>query len=133
MVRDEGLATVRALVADCLALDPGSVAPESRLVSDLGADSLDFLDLLFRLEERFGIQLRENELSFLARFNVTDPEVVVDGHLTPAAVARLRPWLPAVDAQATPPTPRGVFELITVETIWRVIERSLAASAGGGR
>ena len=51
MVRDEGLATVRALVADCLALDPGSVAPESRLVSDLGADSLDFLDLLFRLED----------------------------------------------------------------------------------
>jgi len=133
MDREQGLAAVRSLVAESLVLDLDAVVPSSRLVPDLGADSLDFLDILFRLEEQFGIQLRENELSFLARFNVSDPDVVIDGRLTANAIARLRPWLPAIDEQGEPPTPRTAFELITVETLWRVVERQLGSETGGGR
>jgi acyl carrier protein len=81
MTRTEGLATIARQVADSLALDVAGVAPTSRLVTDLGADSLDFFDLLFALEKAFGVKIRESELDFLAKLDVTSPEALKDGFL----------------------------------------------------
>ena len=127
MNRETGLPIIVDLVADCLALSPGEVTPDSRLVPDLGADSLDFVDLLFTLERKFAVELRETELRFLSQL---DPEAVQDGHLTAKAIEQLRPWLPAIGAVEDPATitPKAVAEFVTVETLWLLVAKKLPQS-----
>jgi acyl carrier protein len=120
-------ATVRAVVADSLAVPRDQVTAESRLVDDLGADSLDFIDILFSLEKAFAIKVRESELDFLARLDFSSPEVMKDGYLTAGTVERLREWLPLLDRvpDAARVTPRELFSMITVETLAILIGRKL--------
>lgn len=120
-------ATVRSLVADSLAVPRDQVGADSRLVDDLGADSLDFIDILFSVEKAFGIKIRETELDFLSRLDFSSPEVMKDGHLTLATVDRLREWLPLLDAvpDRSKVTPRELFSMITVETLCILIARKV--------
>lgn len=122
-------ATVTRLVTDRLALKPGAVSLESRLVEDLGADSLDFVDLLFTLEKEFGVVLHEGDLDVMGRLDFASPEVMRDGYLTPAAVARLTRALPELaqrpDLERL--TPAHVFAAITVATLCRMVEARLGA------
>jgi acyl carrier protein len=119
---------VRALVADCLAIEPDKIDRESRLVDDLGADSLDFIDLLFLIEKEFGVKVRDSELDFLSRLDFSSPEVMRNGHLTPETVARLAEWLPALRS-SDPATvkPAALFGMLTVETLAIMIRRKLEA------
>jgi acyl carrier protein len=124
------LAKMRGLVADSLALGVEEIAPESRLIPDLGADSLDFVDLIFMIEKEFGIKFRDGELASVATLDFSAPEVMQDGHLTPETVGRLMEWLPAlkdVEDQAMV-TPTQLFSLISVETLCSIVEKRLAAS-----
>lgn len=120
-------ATVRLLVADSLAVPRDQVRANSRLVDDLGADSLDFIDILFSLEKAFDVKVRDSELDFLSRLDFSSPEVMKDGHLTLATVDRLREWLPLLDAvpDRAKVTPRELFSMITVETLCILIARKL--------
>ena len=120
---------LRGLVADCLAVEPDKVSRESRLTEDLGADSLDFIDLLFMIEKEFGIKVRESELDFLSRLDFSSPEVMREGYLTAATVDRLKDWLPALRAVPDPTRikPAALFSMITVETLSLLIQRKLAA------
>lgn len=122
--------TVRRIVAESLARDLAEVTPESKLVEDLGADSLDFIDMIFTLEKEFGVKLREGEFDFLARLDFSNPAVLKDGALAPDVVAKLRTWLPALDREPDPSriTPGRLFGLITVETLWIVIRNKLPGS-----
>lgn len=122
---EEILPRVRALVAECLAQPPERVTPASRLVTDLGADSLDFLDLVFALERAFGVPMREGELDFLSRLDFASPEVMNNGALTEQTLAKMEPWLPALRQvpDRTRVTPGQIFELITVETLCLLVER----------
>ena len=115
------------LVADCLAVEPAKVSRESRLTEDLGADSLDFIDLLFMIEKEFGIKVRESELDFLSRLDFSSPAVMRDGHLTRETVDRLSEWLPRLREVPDPSavTPRALFSLVTVETLCRLVERKI--------
>jgi acyl carrier protein len=120
---------MRALVADRLARKPGDVMLDSRLVDDLGADSLDFVDLVFAIEKRFGVKLRDDELDVLSQLDFSSPEVMRDGFLTPAVVERLMPALPALRDVADPArvTPAAVFGLITVDMLCAMVTRKQAA------
>lgn len=121
------LATLCSTVADSLARKPSEVRPESRLTADLGADSLDFVDLVFRIEKRFGIRMRDGGLEFLARLDLSDPAVMREGFLTPETVERLASWLPAVRSLPDPGrvAPADVFSLVTVGTLQEIVERKL--------
>lgn len=121
----ETTAKIREIVADCLQLEPAEVAPESRLFADLGADSLDYVEMVFNLEKEFGVKLGTGDLGYLARLDLSDPEVVKDGFVTEAALSKVRPWLPAIDAAADPGKlrPADLWSLVTVETLVLVIER----------
>lgn len=121
---------MRTLVADCLAIDKGSVTRGSRLTDDLGADSLDFIDLLFVIEREFGIKVRESELDFLSRLDFSSPDVMREGYLTGGTVDRLQQWLPALREVPDPAkvTPGALFSMITVGTLCLLIEWKLAAS-----
>lgn len=122
--------TMRDLVADSLAIQPEDVKLGSRLTAELGADSLDFIDMIFTLEKRFGVKMREGELNFISKLDFSSPAVMKDGALTAETVERLRAWLPALDALPEPRrvTPKQLFSLISVETLCIMVERKLAES-----
>jgi acyl carrier protein len=125
----EILAALSDLIADRLAVKPAEVTPESRLVDDLGADSLDFVDLVFAIEKRFGVSLRDGELDVLSQLDFTSPEVMRDGFLTREVMARLTPALPALREVEDPGrvTPAAVFGLVTVAALGAMVERRLGA------
>ena len=125
---------VRANIADSLALAKDKISLESRLVDDLGADSLDLVDIVFTLERKFGINVRETEFNFLTRLDFSSPEVMRDGFLTAPVVDKLADWLPQVAAapDRSKVSPRALFSMITVESICIVVERRLAVQAAAG-
>ncbi len=122
---------VRDNIADSLAVAKGDIALESRLVDDLGADSLDLVDIIFTLERKFGVNVRETEFNFLTRLDFSSAEVMRDGFLTAPVVDKLADWLPQVAAAAdrSKISPRALFSMITVESICVVVERRLAVQA----
>ena len=129
MTRDEIERTMRSLVADSLALSTDEVTTRSPPFADLGADSLDFIDIVFSIERVFGIKVRDSELDFLTRLDLSSPTVMRDGRLTRETVDRLAAWLPPLrevpDRDAV--TPRALFSLIDVETLCGLVERKLTA------
>ena len=71
-------AEVRACLAASLAIDADSIALDSRLIEDLGADSLDFIDIVFSLERRFAVKLKSAELDSLLRADFAPERVLKD-------------------------------------------------------
>ena len=129
MVEGHVLAVVTRSIAESLALPAADVMLESRLVDDLGADSLDFVDIVFMLDRELDIRVRETEFNFLTRLDFSSPDVMKGAHLTEPVVARLAEWLPALREvpDRTKVTPRELFSLITIESICIVCQRALAA------
>lgn len=125
LIKPEVLDAVRRTIADSLAVAPADVHLESRLIDDLGADSLDFVDIIFQLDTELDIRVRETEFNFLTRLDFTSPEVMKDGVLTRGVVDRLAEWLPAMRAveDRDHVTPRQLFSMITVEAICLVASR----------
>ena len=128
MHRDDLFATLRAMIADSLAIDASTITLQSRLIDDLGADSLDFVDLMFAIERAFGVKLREADLNFLTRLDFSSPTVMQDGFLTAPTIAALTPLMPALQQVPDPArvTPGQLFSLLTVETLCLMIERRQA-------
>jgi acyl carrier protein len=122
---------VRDNIADSLAVAKDEISLESRLVDDLGADSLDLVDIIFTLERKFGVNVRETEFNFLTRLDFSSPEVMRDGFLTAPVVDKLADWLAQVAAapDRSKISPRALFSMITVESICVVVERRLAVQA----
>ena len=84
--------------AIALGLDEDEVEPHSRLISDLGAESLDFLDIVFRLERTFDVKIPRGGIESTARDDM-DGEYEVDGVLTAAGLAKLAEHMPEVPAE----------------------------------
>jgi len=85
------------------------------------------VDLVFAIEKRFGIKLRDDEHDVLSQLDFSSREVMQDGFLTPAVIERLRPALPALADVSDPDrvTPAAVFSLVTVGTLCAMVERKL--------
>ena len=123
------LLRVRQCVAESLAVPLGEIGATSRLTDDLGATSLDFIDIVFLVEKEFGIRIRDTELAFLTRLDFSSPEVLRDGFLTPEVSLRLGSFLPALAREPDPGavTPKRLFSLVTVEALALVVSRRLTA------
>jgi acyl carrier protein len=128
MTRDDVFPTLRAMIADSLAIDESGVTLQSRLIDDLGADSLDFVDLVFAIEREFGVKLREADLNFLGRLDFSSPTVMKDGFLTAETIDAVSPLLPALQhvADRGHITPGQLFSMLTVESLCLMVERRLA-------
>jgi acyl carrier protein len=126
MTRDEIYAKVKDVLVDALAADEDDVSSESRLTKDLGAESIDFLDIVFKLEQAFGIKISQGEL--FPEGVTQDPKYVQGGKLTPEGIAALKARLPHVDFAAFEKDPQltKVAEVFTVETLVRFVEKKLA-------
>ena len=95
---DDLLTGVCACVAEALDIDVALVTPEARLIDDLGADSLDLLDLLFHLEARFKVRLKPRAIEKLARDRLGGAALEINGVFTDAALGELRNLLPDIPA-----------------------------------
>src|SRR6185295_9427493 len=98
MDRSEITERLRPMIADSLAVEESAVTPAARLIDDLGADSLDFIDLIFAIEKEFGVKVREADFNFLARLDFSSPEVMREGFITPETIERIAPLLPSLAA-----------------------------------
>lgn len=127
---DELLKTVRACVADVLAVDAAKVNPSSSLIGELGAESLDFLDLVFRLETEYGVKIPRDGIMLAAQDGLTDGFEQA-GVLTDAALDRLRVLMPEVPPAklASGLRTHQVPELFTTETFVRLVAWRLGDSS----
>ena len=103
MSREEVFAGVRECLVAALDVEPGAVRQEQRIIGDLGADSLDLLDLTFQLERRFGVAISPREVERRARGRLGGAPLEADGVYTPEALAEIRKALPEVPAEELPP------------------------------
>jgi acyl carrier protein len=125
--RAEIFAAVASLLADSLAIDAAEVTLPSRLIDDLGMDSLDFVEILFALEKRFRVKMRSDELDVLLRAEF-DPKDLVDEKFLPRAdVERFSAWLPALASAPDPDRlePQQLYGYITVESLVLLLEKRL--------
>jgi len=120
---DEILHTVQGAIAEVLGREESEVTPTSSLMNDLNAESLDFLDLLFRLESAFGIKIPRGGIQRATQGSLTEAEFQQNGVLTEAALERLRILMPEVDPKRLVPglTAREIPTLFTPETFTRLV------------
>lgn len=99
MNSEEIILGVRECVARVVDKDVSVVHPADRIISDLGADSLDLLDLVFQLEQRFKIKISPRGIEKAAQAKLGDIPLEIDGVYTPEALDELRRSLPEVPAE----------------------------------
>jgi len=87
--------TMKEVLVDALGVDDDEVTMDATLVGDLGAESIDFLDIVFRLEKSFGIKIDQGEI--FPEKVLQDPNYVVDGEITDDGIAELKKRLPDFD------------------------------------
>ncbi|HZU96715.1 MAG TPA: phosphopantetheine-binding protein [Planctomycetota bacterium] len=127
----EIFARVKRAIEDTLALEPdraARVVASTNLIEDLGAESLDFLDLLFRLEDEFGIVLPQREFTDADRLGLSENDLASrDGTLTPAAIERLRTLLPEADPRKLAPGLKRneIARCLTVQSFVNLVRRKL--------
>lgn len=112
MTRDEALAGVRDCLASALDVPAEGIQPSDRIIDDLGADSLDLLDITFQLEQRFQISINPREIERRAKAVLGETPFEIDGIYTPEALVELRKALPEIPAEE-------LTDGLTVAQLWR--------------
>jgi len=122
---------VAQTIADALGCDLDEVKPKSSLIEDLDAESIDFLDLVFRLEKGFGVKIPRGKIVEDARGPLPESEFESKGVVTEAGLARLRQFLDEVPTERikTPLKAAEVPRLFTAETFCKVVIRAQRAAA----
>ncbi len=123
--QEEIFAKVQETLVDALGVDDDEVTLKSTLQGDLGAESIDFLDISFRLEKNFGIKIPKGELF---PDGLTSQEgLVVDGKVTDAGIAELKKRLPFCDVDSFAKDPRAdkIWDLFTVEMLVKYVASKL--------
>jgi acyl carrier protein len=124
--QDEIYSKVSATLVEALNVDEEEIKPTSTLQGDLGAESIDFLDIVFRLEREFAIKIPRGEL-FPESIFQGDPEFVQNGKVTSKGLEELRARMPFADLKRFEENPSvdAISDLFTVDMITRYIEGKL--------
>ena len=127
--KEEVFSKVQSALVDALGVDEDEVTPQAKLVGDLGAESIDFLDIVFRLEKAFDIKIPRGEL--FPENLLTDAQYVKDGVMTKAGMDELRRRMPFADLEAFAANPRiqDFGNLFTVQMICGYIESKVNVKA----
>jgi acyl carrier protein len=114
---------IREIIADVLVIDEEEVSLNSRLISDLGAESIDFLDLVFQLEKEFAIKIPRGQLEKNARGDLAEDEFEKGGTLTPQGLQALKNYLNEVPAEFFKANMKvnEIPTLFTVETFCKLV------------
>ena len=127
--RDEIFDKVQEVMIDALGVDDDEVTIGATLMGDLGAESIDFLDIVFRLEKVFAIKIPREEL-FPAEDLMNNSEFIHNGKLTEKGLAELRDKMPHTDLTEFEKDPdiNKMGDLFTVNAIVNYVENKLNAA-----
>jgi acyl carrier protein len=127
--KDEIYEKIKVALVDALGVDDDEVKPEATLVGDLGAESIDFLDIVFRLEKSFDIKVPRGEL--FPEDVLTDAKYVQDGRVTETGLAELRKRMPFANLEefAKNPVVQDFGNLLTVADMCRFVEGKVQVTA----
>jgi acyl carrier protein len=116
---------VQAALVDALGVDDDEVTPEATMVGDLGAESIDFLDIVFKLEKAFGINIPREEL--FPDDILTNAEFVENGKVTSDGINELKTRLPWADLSKFEQNPRvqDFGNLLTVKDLCNYVGTKL--------
>jgi len=122
---------VAQIIADALGCDVDQVKPQVPLIEGLDAESIDFLDLVFRLERAFGVKIPRGKIVEDARGDLAESDFEQKGIVTEAGLARLKEFLNEVPADRikTPMKAAEIPRLFTPETFCKVVIRAQRAAA----
>lgn len=125
-MNDEIFTKLQDTLAGALGIGKEEITPEASLVRDLGAESIDFIDILFRLEKAFDIKIPSGEL-FPGNI-LNDDRYVSQGKVTPDGIDELRQKLPYLDIETFSKDPQisSLPDFFTVSMIMRYLEDRLA-------
>jgi acyl carrier protein len=120
---------VRGVLVDALGVDDDEVTSQATLMGDLGAESIDFLDIVFRLEKTFGIKIPREEL-FPAETLINNPEFVDNGKMTAKGLSELKARMPHTNISEFVKNPdmSKFGDLFTVDMIVNFVESKLKAA-----
>jgi acyl carrier protein len=119
---------VRTVLEEALGVDADEITPQATITGDLEAESIDFLDIQFRLEKKFSTPTRPFKISQGELFPenlMENPTWVADGRFTDAGMAMLKQRLPHVDFASYDGDVNKVGELITVQSLVEFVHRKL--------
>jgi acyl carrier protein len=124
---------VAETMADALGCDLEQVKPDASLIDELGAESIDFLDIVFRLERAFKVKIPRGKIVEEARGELSESEFEKGGVVSEAGVARLRTFLSEVPADRfkTPMKVADIPRLFTTETFCKMVIRQQRAGGAG--
>jgi acyl carrier protein len=124
--KDEIFNKVRETLEDALGIDEDEVSPEATLAGDLGAESIDFLDIVFRLEKNFDVKIPRGEL-FPENLASADASFIQDGLVTSSGIEELRQRMPHADVEklAADPKVENIQDLFTVQMIVNFLDAKL--------
>ena len=113
---------VRVIVAESLGRSLEDVRLDSVLMAELGAESLDFLDIVFRLERDFKIEITRGEMERASRGDMTPEEFAPGGVISEAGLARLRELMPEAADRIRPGLrPSTILTLFSVQTFANMV------------
>jgi acyl carrier protein len=115
---------VQQVLMDALGVDEEEVKGDATIMGDLGAESIDFLDLVFRLEKEFGIKILRGDI--FPEDVLSDPEFVSGGRITEAGLAELTERMPWLDDERIAENP-NLQDFLTVDSICAYIDGKIAA------
>ena len=117
---------VAATMADALGCDVEEVKPDASLIEDLGAESIDFLDMVFRLERAFKVKIPRGKIVEEARGDLPEAEFEANGLVSEVGLQRLKAYLTEVPADRfrTPMKVADIPRLFTTETFCKLVIRA---------
>ncbi len=127
LTQEEVFSKVRSALVDALGVDEDEVTPEATLVGDLGAESIDFLDIVFRLEKAFEIKIPRSEL--FPEDILNNAEYLQGGKVTPQGLVKLKERMQFADLskfEANPAVQEFASQL-TVQDMVRYVETKVSA------
>jgi acyl carrier protein len=127
--REEIMEKVREALVDALGVDEDEVIPTARIGADLGAESIDYLDIVFRLEKAFNIKIPRGDL--FPDNILTSEEFVQNKKLTEKGLAELKARMPYANLSKFEQNPNvdDIADLFTVDMIVGYVEAKLASAA----
>lgn len=125
--KEEIFSKVQTALVDALGVDEDEVTPEATLIGDLGAESIDFLDIVFRLEKAFDIKIPRGEL--FPEDILTNSQFVQNGKLTAEGLSQLKARMPFADFTAFEKNPvvQDFGGMLTVNDMVRFVESKVGA------
>ncbi|MBN1853880.1 MAG: acyl carrier protein [Pirellulales bacterium] len=117
---------VQEALVDALGVESDEVTPEATLTGDLEAESIDFLDIVFRLEKSFDIKIEQSEL--VPQDILTNTDYVQDGRVNAEGISKLKERMPFADLSSfeADPAVQNLGQQLTVRDMCKFVEYKLS-------